>query len=157
MLKANGAYIFVVAKLKDGSVKSESINLSLVQPVEGGAKRLEMLPPEWTDDRCVDFAKRFLTLEFWECQAKEQVEVMLSSMLDSTCEMLGGVEFIEKTSKSDKLSVIYAISLLPEIGSSTRTLDDLSRWNASIARNTELSDLLEDCSNRHHFVYIEKS
>jgi hypothetical protein len=148
---ANGASVFVVAKLKDGSVKSDSLNLSLV--ASQGCK-VQVLP-EWDEERCFDFAEHFLTLEFWDCQAKEQAEVMLSSMINSTCQIVGGVEFIEQTSKRDKLSAIYAISLFPEVGSSVRTLDNLDNWNA--ASNAELSELLVKCSNRDHFAYVNKS
>ncbi len=140
-----------MAKLKDDSVKSNSLNLSLV---DSQGYKLQALP-EWDEERCFDFAEHFLALEFWVCQAKEQAEAMLSSMINSTCQIVGGVEFIEQTSKHDKLSAIYAISLFPEVGSSVRTLDDLDSWNA--ASNTELSELLVKCSNRNHFVYVNKS
>lgn len=146
-VEATGARVYVVAQLKDETVKEDTKSMSLL--FNSNNQAIRNLPDEWTDDKIDTFCEDFLSLDFWESESKLQAESMLSSMVDSTCEILGGTEFIEQTGERDKRLVINSISLLPSAGSKG-TMDSLDNFN-----NVELKALLEKCVNKHQFLFIK--
>lgn len=148
-IEATGARVYVVARLKNETVKEDMKSMSLL--FNSSNQAIRNLPDEWTDDTIDTFCKDFLSLDFWESESKLQAESMLSLMVDSTCESLGNVEFIEQTGERDKRLVINLISLLPPIADSrNKTMDSLYNFD-----NDELKALLEKCVNRHQFLSIK--